>query len=156
LVLATTGMNCDLIAVGKQVKMSSGSSQCGTGELVKRIQSITDELMAMHNQLYWMALDASAAPEQKQLEDLDIHLVTDFKFALDNMRDLLWKYLDVAAKVEPQLVQEAAEAHRVRRVTRLLDLLRERLGHYSDQPTSFIEQISASINEKLPDKDKAA
>lgn len=136
--------------------MSSGSSQRGTGELVKRIQSITEELMALHRELYWLALDAAEAPEQKELEDLDLHLVTDFKVAVDIMRDLLWKYLDVAAKVEPQLVQEAAEAHRARRVTRLLDLLRERLGHYPDQPTSFIEQISASINEKLPDRDKAA
>ena len=137
--------------------MSSGSSQRDTGALAKRIKSIADELMALHSELYWMALDVSAGPEQEQLDDLDIHLVTDLKSALDNMRDLLWKYLEVAAKIEPQRVQEAAEAHRVRRVTRLLDLLRERLGQYSDsQPTSFIEQISASINEKLPDTDKAA
>jgi hypothetical protein len=157
LVLATTSPSYDLIAVGKQVKMSSSSSRCGTGEFAKRIQSITGELVALHGELYWMALDASAAPRQEQLNDLDIHLVTDFKSALDNMRDLLWKYLEAAAKVEPQRIQEAAEAHRVRRVTRLLDLLRERLGQYADgQPTSFIEQISASINEKYPNTDKAA
>jgi hypothetical protein len=109
--------------------------------------------MALHAELYWLALDASARPEAEQFEDLDIDLATDFKFALDNMRDLLWKYIDIATKMEPERVQEAAESHRVRRVTKLLDLLRERLGQYSDgQPTSFIEKISASINEKLPDK----
>ena len=137
--------------------MSSGRSQCGVGELAKRLQAVTDELITLHGELYWMALDASADPKQEQPDDLDINLVTDFKSALDNMRDLLWKYLEVAAKIEPERVQEAAEAHRVRRVTRLLDLLRERLGQYADgQPKSFIEQISASINEKLPDTDKAA
>jgi len=133
--------------------MSSGSVQSGTGELKKRIQAIADELMALHSELYWMALEKQEDFKQKQLEELDIHLVTDLKFALDNMRDLLWKYLEVAAKIEPQLVQEAADAHRMRRVTTLLNLLRERLGQYSDgQPMSFIEQISASINERLPDK----
>jgi hypothetical protein len=121
--------------------------------LANRIQSITDELIALHSELYWLALEASAHPEAEQFENLDIDLVTDFKSALDNLRDLLWKYLDIAAKMEPERVQEAAEAHRVRRVTKLLDLLRERLGQYSDgQPTSFIEKISATINEKLPDK----
>jgi len=137
----------------RSIQMSSGSVQSGTGELKKRIQAIADELMALHSELYWMALEKQEDFKQKQLEELDIHLVTDLKFALDNMRDLLWKYLEVAAKIEPQLVQEAADAHRMRRVTTLLNLLRERLGQYSDgQPMSFIEQISASINERLPDK----
>ncbi len=133
--------------------MSSGSSQSGNGVLAKRIQAITDELVALHADLYWMALEGDSALKQDELEDLDIHLVTDLKFALDNTRDLVWKYVEAAAKVEPQLVEEAAEAHRVRRVTRLLDLLRERFGQYSDgQATSFIEQISASVDEKLPNK----
>lgn len=133
--------------------MSSGSSQRASGELAKRIQSLTDELVTLHADLYWMALEGESAFKPDQLEDLDVHLITDLKFALDNTRDLVWKYLDAAAKVEPQLVQEAAEAHRVRRVTRLLDLLRDRLGQYSDgHPTSFIEQISASVDEKLPNK----
>ncbi len=133
--------------------MSSGSAQGGTGELKQRIQAIADDLMALHSELYWMALEKQEEFKQKQLEELDIHLVTDLKFALDNMRDLLWKYLEAAAKIEPQLLQEAADAHRMRRVTTLLNLLRERLGQYSDgQPMSFIEQISASINERLPDK----
>ena|SRR5689334_13990795 len=133
--------------------MSSGSAQWNTSVLAKRIQSITDELIALHGELYWLALEAAARPEAEQFEDLDIDVATDLKFALDNMRDLLWKYLDVAAKTEPERVQEAEEAHRVRRVTKLLDLLRDRLGRYSDsQPKSFIEQISATINEKLPDR----
>ncbi len=133
--------------------MSSGSSQCGNGVLAKRIQALTDELVALHADLYWMAMNADSALKQDQWEDLDIHLITDLKFALDNTRDLVWKYVETAAKVEPQLVEEAAEAHRVRRVTRLLDLLRERFGQYSDgQATSFIEQISASVDEKLPNK----
>jgi hypothetical protein len=39
----------------------------------------------------------------------------------------------------------------MRRVTKLLELLRERLGRYSEsqQPVSFIERVSAAIKEKL-------
>jgi hypothetical protein len=125
-----------------------------TGELAKRIQAVSDELMALHSELYWIALADTKPP---QFEELNIDLVTDFKFAVDNMRDLLWKYLEVAEKIEPQLVQEAEEAHRMRRVTQLLQLLRERLGHYPDtQPMSFIEKISASIGERLTGGGKAA
>jgi hypothetical protein len=131
--------------------MSSISSKGGRGELKKRIQMIADELMALHSELYWMALDEQENPTEEQLEDLDIHLVTDLKSAIDNMRDLLWKYLAAAAKTKPQRVQEAADAHRMRRVTTLLNLLRERLGQYPEgQPMSFIEKISASIDERLP------
>src|SRR5438552_11271104 len=101
--------------------MSSCNSQSGAGELKKRIQAVADELLALHSELYWMALE-EASSKQEHFEDLDIHLVTDFKFAVDNMRGLLWKYLEVAAKLEPQRVQEAAETHRVQRVTMLLKL----------------------------------
>jgi hypothetical protein len=139
------------------VHMSSRISQSGAAELTKQIQSINDELKALHDELYWIALEEQVGPKQEQFVELDLLQVMDFKQAIDNMRDLLWKYLDVAAKVEPQRVQEAADAHRVRRVTELLQLLRERLGYYADgQPMSFIEKINTSLNKRLPDISKAA
>src|SRR5947208_14920553 len=112
--------------------MSSSTSLSDVPELAKRIQTVSNELMALHSELYWMALEEQSDSQQEQFGNLDIHMVTDFKFAVDNMRDLLWKYLEVAGKVEPQRVQEAADAHRARRVTQLLHLLRERLGRDAD------------------------
>ncbi|HXB20548.1 MAG TPA: hypothetical protein VNV88_04155 [Candidatus Solibacter sp.] len=137
--------------------MSSRTSQSGAAELIKHIQSVSNQLRVLHTELYWIALEEEAGSKQEQFVDLDLHQVMDFKCAVDNMRELLWKYLEVAAKIEPQRVQEAAEAHRVRRLTELLQLLRERLGYYAEeQPMSFIEQISASLNDRLPDDSKAA
>jgi len=136
--------------------MSSNVSQSGAAELMQQIQSANDDLKALHSELYWIALEDQPGSRQEQFVDLNLDLVMDFKCAVDNMRDLLWKYLEVAARIEPQSVQEAAEAHRVRRLTELLQLLRERLGYYPDgQPMSFIEKISASLNKRLPDN-KAA
>src|SRR5205807_7253683 len=132
--------------------MSSRTSQSGAAELTKQIQSVNDEIKALRTELYWIALEEQTGSKQEQFVDLDLHLIMDFKRTVDNMRDLLWKYLEVAAKVEPQRVQEAADAHRVRRVTELLQLLRERLGHYANgQPMSFIEKINTSLNDRLPD-----
>ncbi|HLJ30596.1 MAG TPA: hypothetical protein VKY85_28080 [Candidatus Angelobacter sp.] len=79
------------------------------------------------------------------------------KLAVDNLRDLLWKYVDAVGNVEPERVQEAMQNHHMRRVTQLLQLLRERLARYSEQaPVSFIEKISAAIKEKLPGKNEKA
>ena len=124
----------------------------------KRLETVKDELMALHRDMYWMAQDQNSPEQAQKVSDLDFDQVMDLKLAVDNMRELLWKYVDAAAEMEPQRVQHAMESHRVRRVSQLLQLLRERLGHYSDpqQPVSFIEKMSAAIKEKLSGGDRAA
>ena len=131
---------------------SGPPQQAGSREMRKRLEKIKDELMALHRDMYWMAQDQSSPEQQQQkVSELDFDQLMDLKLAVDNMRELLWKYLDAAAEVEPERVQQAMESHRVRRVSQLLQLLRERLGHYPDQqqPVSFIEKVSAVIKEKL-------
>ena len=124
----------------------------------KRLETVKDELMALHRDMYWMAQDQNSPEQAQKVSDLDFDQVMDLKLAVDNMRELLWKYVDAAAEMEPQRVQHAMESHRVRRVSQLLQLLRERLGHYPDpqQPVSFIEKMSAAIKEKLSGGDRAA
>jgi hypothetical protein len=47
-------------------------------------------------------------------------------------------------------MREATEASNLRRVTRLLQLLREGLGRAPESPPlSFIERVSAAIQKKL-------
>jgi hypothetical protein len=122
-------------------------------ELQKKMKDVAAELTAIHRELYWLAMQ-NGAPDQVP-EELNIEGVTDFKSTVDNMRILLWKYLDAAAHAQPERVQDAMESHRLRRVTQLLQLLRESLSQTSDQPVSFIEKISAAIKERLK-SDKAA
>jgi len=65
---------------------------------------------------------------------------------------LLWKYIETASVLDPQMVQEGLETQRLRRVTEFLQLLRDRLGQTpNEQPVSFIERISAAVKEKIKD-----
>lgn len=127
-----------------------GRTKPSPNSIKERIATISEELIALHRDLYWLAEDTDAAAQEQELGDLNFEQIMALKLAVDNVRDLLWKYVDAVAKVEPQRVQEAMETYRIRRVSQLLELLRERLGEYSDQPpVSFIEKVSASIKEML-------
>lgn len=135
-----------------------GRTKFSPPDLKERLATITEELIALHRDLYWLAEDNNLPQQERDLADLSLEQVMAAKLAVDNLRDLLWKYVDAIAKVEPERVQEAMQNHRLRRVTQLLELLRKRLGNYSEQaPVSFIERISAAIKEKLKvPSDKAA
>jgi hypothetical protein len=121
-----------------------------TSELTHRLESATTELSNLHRDLYWLVQDQQSAEQEQALRELDFEQIMDLKMAVDNLRDMLWKYIDAAALAEPGRGREAAEASNLRRVTRLLQLLRDRLGRAPDpQPVSFIEKVSAAIQEKL-------
>jgi hypothetical protein len=80
-------------------------------------------------------------------------LLAELKTAVDDMRLLLWQYIETASEIDPQNVREGMETQRLRRVTKFLQVLRERLGHaVEEQPVSFIERISARVNKSLGDK----
>lgn len=135
-----------------------GRTKPSPNSLQERLATTIEELNVLHRDLYWLAEDDDLAAQEQDLGDLNFDQIMALKLAVDNLRELLWKYVDAVAKVEPQRVQEAMETYRVRRVSKLLELLRQRLGQYSDQsPVSFIEKVSASIKDMLTRSgDKAA
>jgi hypothetical protein len=94
------------------------------------------------------AEDKPAAPAA----DLNVTLLTELKNAVDDMRLLLFQYIETATEVNPQRVQEGMDAERLHRVTKFLQLLRGRLVHApqnADQPMSFIERINAAVTQRL-------
>jgi flagellar biosynthesis chaperone FliJ len=98
------------------------------------------------------ANDKPAAPAA----DLNVDMLSELKSAVDDMRLLLWQYIETASEVNPQRVQEGMDSQRLHRVTKFLQLLRKRLAPSSDeQPVSFIERINAAVTEHLG-RDKAA
>lgn len=123
-------------------------------ELVNHVQALTNELTALHGDLYWLAMQAQdSSGKNVPAAELDVELLTALKGAVDNLRVLLWNYIETASEVEPEKVQEGLDAQRVQRVARFLQLLRERLGRApADQPLSFIERISATVKQRLGDK----
>lgn len=123
-------------------------------ELVNHLKALTSELTAVHGDLYWLAMQAQdASAKQSSAAELNVELLAALKGAVDNMRLLLWKYIETASQVDPQKVQAGLEMQRMQRMTQFLKLLRERLGSSSDQqPLSFIERISAAMKERFRDK----
>jgi hypothetical protein len=134
-----------------------GRTKPSPKSLKERLATTSEELNQLHRDLYWLAEDSDTAAQVQNLGDLNFDQIMAVKLAVDNLRELLWKYVDAVARVEPQRVQEAMETYRVRRVSQLLELLRQRLGQYSDQsPVSFIEKVSASIKDMLTRNDGKA
>ncbi|HEU5414626.1 MAG TPA: hypothetical protein VFW31_12745 [Candidatus Angelobacter sp.] len=121
-------------------------------ELVNQLKELTTELTQVHNELYWLAMQTQDARGKDTPAELNVNLLSELKGAVDNMRLLLWKYIETASVLDPQIVQEGLETQRLRRVTEFLQLLRDRLGHLpNEQPVSFIERISAAVKEKIKD-----
>ncbi len=121
-------------------------------ELVNNLRALTGELTALHGDLYWLAMQGQDSATKPSAGELNVELLTQLKGAVDNMRLLLWNYIASAEQVDPQKVQEGMETERLQRMSRFLQLLRDRLGRRPDeQPESFIEKISAAMKKRLGD-----
>jgi len=126
------------------------NTQRDINALVNHLKELTDELTAVHTELYWLAMRAQDVNEKETPAELKVDLLTDLKGAVDNMRLMLWNYIETASVVDPQGVREGIEHQRVRRVSEFLEVLRDRLGQNNDEePVSFNERISASVNQSL-------
>lgn len=123
-------------------------------ELVTHLKSLTDELTAVHGDLYWLAMQPQEIPTDKpSLAELNVELLAELKSAVDSMRMILWDYIETASAVDPQKAAEGLEVLRMKRVTQFLDLLRKRLGRGPQTaPVSFIERISAKMKDRFRDK----
>lgn len=120
--------------------------------VVSHLKELTTELTAVHDELYWLAMQPQDAAAKEAPAQLNVDLLAQLKSAVDNMRLLLWKYIETASALDPKRVQEGLESERLRRTTEFLQRLRQRLGHAPNQgPVSFIEKITATIKERLKD-----
>jgi hypothetical protein len=128
-------------------------------ELVSHLKELTTALTAVHEDLYWLAMQPPNANDKPAVPaaELNVDLLSDLKSAVDDMRLLLWQYIETAAEVNPQHVQARIDSQRLHRVTKFLQLLRKRLAPVSaeEQPVSFIERINAAVTQSLS-RDKAA
>ena len=119
--------------------------------LLIQFKELTDVLAGLHSDLHWLAMNAEGAGmRQLPVTEQDVETLAALKSAIDNMRVLLWNYIETAAEVDPARMEDALETHRLQQVGRFLRLLRDRLGRSrSQQPLSFIERISAEMKERL-------
>jgi hypothetical protein len=133
--------------------MSGRHSPTGSRELEERLKALGEEITVLHRELSWMALQSPSQPLAQVMGDLDIGVMTHFKSTVDSMRDLVWKYLDAAAKVQPERVHDAMDSEQLLRGTQLQQLLRERLVYSPvKQAESFVDTISLAIQHMLEAK----
>ena len=120
-------------------------------KLLTQFKALTDLLVGLHSDLHWLAMNAQGITmRQSPVTEQDVETLAALKSAIDNMRVLLWNYIETAAEVDPASIQDSLETHRLQQMGRFLRLLRERLGRSrSQQPLSFIEKISAEMKERL-------
>jgi len=122
------------------------------GALVNHLKELTAELTEVHSELYWLAMQTQDAAGKQTPASLNVSLLADLKGAVDNMRLLLWKYIETASVLDPESMQEGLQAERLRRTTEFLQLLRDRLGRLpNEQPVSFIERITAAVKDRIKD-----
>jgi hypothetical protein len=130
----------------------SDHSEPSVDRLVHHLKEMTDELTALHGDLYWLAMQGQDASGKQSPAQLKVDLLTDLKGAVDNMRLLLWKYIETASLLDPKGVHDGLESQRLRRMTEFLQLLRDRLGKSANsEPVSFIERINARVDQSLAD-----
>ena len=139
--------------------MSDSHLHTDSTELVTHLKELTTALTAVHEDLYWLAMQAPNADDKPAVPaaELNVNTLAELKSAVDDMRLLLWQYIETASEVNPERMQESMESQRLHRVTKFLQLLRKRLSPVSadEQPVSFIERINATVSQHLG-RDKAA
>jgi len=136
--------------------MTDRHLQTDSKELVTHLKELTAALTAVHSDLYWLAMQTPSASDKPATEaaELNVALLAELKGAVDDMRLLLWQYIETASELDPQRMQEGLEMQKLHRVTRFLQLLRKRLAPpvTDEEPVSFIERISAAVKDRLGDK----
>lgn len=135
--------------------MTDSHSNIDSTELVTHLKDLTVALTAVHEDLYWLAMQPPNANDKPAVPaaELNVDMLSELKSAVDDMRLLLWQYIETASEVDPQRIQANLEAQRLHRVTKFLQLLRKRLAPSSDdQPVSFIERMNAAVKERLGEK----
>ena|ERR1700757_3853448 len=124
-------------------------------ELVSHLKELTNALTVVHGDLYWLAMQTPEVTEKQNVPaaELNVDMLAELKTAVDDMRLLLWQYIETATALDPQGMREGLQAQRLQRVSKFLQVLRDRLVHSVDeQPVSFIERITAKVKEHLPEK----
>src|ERR1700704_6127112 len=116
-------------------------------DLSDRIESITQELRALHLQLHWPRFqDADTGDQDRILNNLlNAGLGHDLKQAVDLLSQFLWCYIEsAAARMNADGVDHAQQSTRLSQVTELLLLL-----HLSACPLreslAFVEHATMTV-----------
>jgi hypothetical protein len=117
-------------------------------DLAHTIKRVTKDLEYIQEELNHAArFDASAPARERVMEQMmDVDMIQNLKAAVDNMRQLLWSYIEASSK-EGKDVGETLQSLRMQRVTDMLrilkpDLEEDRLKRAPETQT-FLEMVTS-------------
>lgn len=116
-------------------------------DISDRIESITQELRALHQQLHWPIFQNADSGDQDRILNnlLNAGLGHDLKKAVDLLSQFLWCYIEsAAARINAEGIDYAQQSLRLGQVTEMLRLL-----HHSACPLreslASIEQATMTV-----------
>lgn len=126
--------------------------------VLERIQTVTRELEAVQTEMHAQLAGAAAFKKATFLEDAAAaQVLGKLKTELDQLRRVLWCYIDEAAQ-KPAAILEQDQARRLDRVTGLLSALSPQSPTTSggEQSGSFFERLNVVIDTYMQEKKPAS
>ena len=122
--------------------------------VLDRIQTITRELEALQTEMHNQLTEPVGDKKSGLFEDSTaIQVLSHFKAELDQLRRILWFYIEEAAQ-KPPTGMDPEQAHRLERVTGLLRALspQPNIAPTGEQSGSFFERLNLVIDNYMQEK----
>jgi hypothetical protein len=127
-------------------------------DLTTRIRRVTEDLQAIQEELN-KAADPDADPGARNAimeEMLNVELIDRFKSSVDQMRVLLFSYIEAAASRGHQTVYDTLQAIRMRRVTEMLKILQPTVENRRNTSSMDVRSLMEIVNQIAKPKEDAA
>jgi len=127
-------------------------------ELTARIRRVTEDLQAIQDQLS-KAAEPGAHPEMRNVlmdELLHADMIDQFKSSVDQMRVLLFSYIEAAASQGRMSVYDSLQSIRMRRVTEMLRVLQPAVENRRDTTNTDLRSLMEMVNKIATPKQDAA
>ena len=125
--------------------------------VLDRIQSITRELEAIQAEMHSQLTEPAVNKQSRFFEDsAAVQVLSNFKAELDQMRRILWFYIEEATQ-KPPAGMDPEQARRLERVTGLLRALspHPNATPAGEQSGSFSERLNLVIDNYMEEKKPA-
>jgi len=116
-------------------------------DLRHTIKRVTKDLEYIQEELNNAARSSASAPIRDRVmeEMMDVNMIQNFKSAVDNMRYLLWSYIEASANKD-KTIGDALTSIRMQRVTDMLKVLKpdveEARRQNSPVAQTFLEMVT--------------
>ena len=118
-------------------------------ELTTRIRRVTEDLQAIQDELS-RAANPDADPGERNVimeEMLNAEIIDRFKASIDQMRVLLFSYIEAAASQGHQTVYDTLQAIRMRRVTEMLKILQPTVESRRNTSSTDLKSLMEIVNQ---------